>query len=706
MTLNVQINQMQNHQMQSHQHTAQKLLDHSTVLKQIFQDQWFHLWSLTPQNTWVIDHDQQQLLIADGLLSVHFSVDADAQALPEQAALNLVQFRSAHPDLNLHKIVDFIFNDINFLVRDFTAQNSLFLQSKVQLFRQLLVEEVFAWVDGENRIEQYLYNINLNDAEQLDQIMIQAGYYEQAHLTAFATSGTAIPLSVELNFKHLSLVNSILGDNFLNVQQLIPLFDQLCSSARQFMPAHLYRIIETSFNDQFNLGQVLQYQNDFKLLIKHAKEQPKLLAFSQWIKRGYWQYSDIFSKKNFTQAGSMYWDDRISTKFPLFYFNRTVNWLFKQDTVLIDWVANQLDDVNVRVAVTALSFVDTSQIHPQIILQTLDYFKSITGRLFIQESSHYAQENHWFSLNSADVKSSILYYKHSYALRSATQPLATQRHHRTEITDSILYIEEWLHLLYSISKDDQRLAKQVFNRLSRVMQAYMLFLQKTIQHLPEALIAFIHPTRQQDPKFHHLLHDHQINVDDFRQRFKHPMLQFNRSTSVFNSYVADYLVDYFYQHKSLAKNVTWSGLYQQAVRWHQQIHFQDTLSKLRLRIRKESWRRVAPQEMMFSERWKFIELNSLEQIIHESVSYKHCLALSYTERIADGEYVAFHMSNLADENIHLTLGCYFKFDQLHFDQLRLPNNEQASKDIELDALAFVKQVNQYLIWDFKEPKIQ
>lgn len=701
MNLNVQKNEMQNHQQ-----TAQKLLDHSSVFKQIFQDQWFHLWALTPQNLWVIDQERQQLLIADGLLMVQFLDDADFQILNANDSIDLVQFSSSNPNLNLQKIADFILNEITFLIRNLTAQNSLFLQSKVQLFRQLLVEEAFAWVDGENRVEQYLYNINLTDAEQLDRIMIEAGYYEMAHVTAFASSGIAIPLSVELNFKHLSLVNSILGDNFLSVQQLIPLFDQLCFSAQQFIPPHFYRIIETAFDEQFNLAQVIQYQSDFKLLINHAKEQPKLLAFSQWIKRGYWQYNDIFSKKNFIQASSIYWDERISVKFPLFYFNRNVNWLFKQDAVVIDWVANQLDDVNVRIAVTALSFIDSSQIHPQIILHTLDYFKSIAGRLFIQECSQYAQDNHWFSLDNPDEPSSILYYKHSYTLRSAIPQVQSQRHQRTEISDSILYIEEWLHLLYSIAKDDQRIAKQVFNRLSRVMQAFMLFLQKTIQHLPEDLIAFIHPNRQQDPKFSHLLHDHQISVNDFRQRFKHPILQFNRSTSVFDSYVADYLVDYFYQHRTLAKNVTWSGLYQQAVRWHQHIHFEETLSKLRLRIHKESWRRVAPQEIMFSERWKFIELNSLEQIIHESVSYKHCLALSYTERIADGEYVAFHMSNLEDENIHLTLGCHFKFDQLHFDQLRLPNNEQASQDIEVDALAFVKQVNQHLIWDFKETKIQ
>ena len=109
---------------------------------------------------------------------------------------------------------------------------------------------------------------------------------------------------------------------------------------------------------------------------------------------------------------------------------------------------------------------------------------------------------------------------------------------------------------------------------------------------------------------------------------------------------------------------------------------------------------------MFTEHWKFEELNDLDMIIHESIRFKHCLALSYTERIAAGEYVAFHMTHLEDKNIHLTLGCFFKFDQLHFDQLRLPNNEIADKKTEREAQAFIDKVNQHLIWDFKEHKVQ
>lgn len=712
--MNLKVNSIQ---MQNHQQTAQMLLDHSNVLKQIFQDQWFYLWSLTPQNLFQMDHAKHQLLIADGLIRVQIRDDFELNPINNKTHNTVVEFFSSDTDINVQKIADFIFNDIHFLIRDLKAQHPLFLQSKVQLFRQLLVEEVFQWVDGENRVEQYLYNLATEEAQHLDQLMMDAGYYQQPHLTDFAVSGISIPLYVELNFKHLSLVNSVLGENFLNVQQIIPHYDHLCLSADQFIPKNLYRMIEISFDDQFTLAQVLQRQDDFQLLSQHAKQQPHLLGLSQWVKRGFWQQPDIFAKKHFTEAGGIHWDERISPQFPLFYAKRAVNWLFKQDSLVMDWVAGQLDDINVRIAVTALSFVDTSQIHPQVILETLIYFSSITGRILIRECYQYAKKDHWFDLNQAhEVNTS--HDHHPYALKNSQQTLhldpqeeyqdrlISKRQKRIEISDSILYIEEWLDLLALLSKQDVHLTKRVYSRLYRVMQAFMVFLQKTIQDLPESLIPFMRPELQQDPKFHQVLHQYQINADDFRQHFKHPVLQFNRSTSIFDSYVADYLVDYFYHYDTLAKNVTWSGLYQQAVRWHQQIDFQATLSKLRQRIHKDSWQRISPQAIMFTEHWKFVELNSLEQIIYESVNYKHCLALSYTERIADGEYVAFHMTSLDDENLELTLGCFFKFDQLHFDQLRLPNNEQPDRAIQLEALAFIHKVNQHLIWDFKETKVQ
>lgn len=697
---------MQQKPRQNHQKTAQSLLDHSATLKQLFQDQWFYLWALTPQKLWVIDAKNKQLSIADGLVKVKFSENIKS----------LVQFSTSHKGIDVQNIADFIFNEVTFLIRDLKAQHSLFLQTKVQLFRHLLIEEVFKWVDGENRIEHFLYNLTIDEAKQLDQIMLNAGYYDEAHLTAFVELGRAIPLHVELNFKHLSLVNSVLGDNFLPVQQLIPIYDQFCFSAQKFIPKPLYRIIESAFDEQFTLAQVIGHQNDFQLLLGHAKERPHLLAFSQWMKRGYWQYNDIFSKKNFTTHTSVYWDERISNTFPLFYYKRTVNWLFKQNTVVIDWVAKNLENLNVRISVTALSFIDSSHIHPHVILQTLKYFESTTIHLFISEMSHFANAKKWFESEVSNTQPSVQVH-HPYVLRVTNTPSASQAqsviHSKTvsnkakvEIADSVLYTDEWLNLLFLMSKDDQRIAKQAYSRLSRVIQAYMLFLQQIVKDLPEQLIQYMHPQSQQDPRFLQLLQKHQIDVLDFRSRFKHPATRINRAFSVFDSYVADYLGDLFYDQTPLAKNITWSGLYQHAVRWHQHAHFEDTLIKLRKRIHVDHWKRVSPQALMFSDHWKFEELNSLEMIIHESVRFKHCLALSYSERIALGDYVAFHMTDLNDENIHLTLGCILKFDQLYFDQLRLPNNEIASKDIEQEAKEFILNLNQYLIWDFKEPKIE
>lgn len=667
--------------LQHHQHTAQQLIDHSAVLKQLFQDQWFYLWSISSKNLWQIDAEQHRLSIADGLLQIQF--------LTHHA--HLIEFSSNNPNVDVQKIADFVFHDIEFFLGHGQPQHTVFLQTKVQLFRQLLVEEVFHWVDGENRIEEYLYNLDEDDAATLDQIMIQGGYYQESHLTAFAQSGISIPLTVELNFKHLSLVNSVLGEHFLPVKTLIPLYEQLCCSADQFIPAPIYRILQTAFKEHFSLAQLLQHQAEFALLEQHAQQQPQLLALSQWISRDYWQYPDIFSKSQFLTAHAPYWDQRISPDFPLFHFKRSVNWLFKQPAPLVDEVAAQLDDLDVRLAVTAFSFIDSSRFDVEVLIQTLRYFKPLMSRLLVRECAHLAQQQQWFGALSHTAL-------HPYRLRGQVC-VSTER--GTEIASSVLYAQEWLHLLSLMSQQNSAWVKQCFSRMSRLMQAFAVFLQARIEGLPKALIPFMDLERQQQPRFIHLLQAEHMDVTDFRKRFKHQMPQHQQSISVFDSYVRDYLVDYFYQDLPLPKNVTWMGLFHQAVAWHTQLHVQETLERLRQRITVEHWPHISPQDQMFTERWKFVELNSLDQIIHESLNYRHCLALAYSQRIAEGQYVAFHMQNLEDERIHLTLGCNFKFDQLHYDQLRLPNNEAPTREMELDAMEFIHKVNHYLIWDAK-----
>lgn len=663
---------------QRHQQTAQRLLDACAPLKAIFQDQWMYLWTVTSDNAFIIDEVNHRLIIADGLLIVECLDNFE------------IQFSTPQNNISVQKLADFIFNDIPFIFAHKASHHALFLQSKVQLFRQLLTEEVFKWVDGENRVEQCLYNLNQSEAMVLDRIMIDAEYYDEPYLLNYIQYGTAIPLQVELNFKHLSLVNSILGDNFLSVKTLIPVYDRLCTSAAQFLPSDLYRMAEISFEEQFYLSQLQDLKDDFLLLKTHAQQSPKLLALTPWIKRGYWQYQDIFSKENFLNKDVVYWNDDLAEQLPLFHFRRSVNWFYKQQDVVVDWMSSRLSEPNIRLACSILSFVDTQNIHPHIIQLTLKYFEQVIGRLFIFEVHHLSVKQSWFG-DLAEF--------HQYQLKDSNQSTALNNASKF-ISASILYLDEWLDLVKTLDQKHLISAKWVFKRLATIMQAYMIFLNDLIQDIPEELVPYIEPSTQDQTRFVSLAQHYQLDVAQFRAKFKHSNSRYNRSNSVFDSYVADYLIDHFQHDRPILKNMTWTTWYQKALRWHQQIHFEDTLISLKLRHTESSWSRVTPQAVMFSENWKFEELNSLEQIIHESVSYKHCLALSYTQRIIDGEYVAFHMSNLKDESKHLTLGCFYRYQHLHFDQLRLPNNEMAEKSVIREAQAFIQKMNEILVWHF------
>ena len=667
---------VQKDQMQNHQKTARLLMEQSETLKQLFEDQWVYAWSLNPDNLFVIHEEQHELSIADQILKVEFNPDSE----------NIIQF-SSPKNYPVQKIADHIFNEISFFISDSKSQDSLFLQSKVQVFRQLIVEEFFQWVDGENRVEEYLYNLTEEDAKAIDQLMIDGCYYQNYYLTDNVKLGKAIPLNVELNFKHLCLINSILGEDFLPVQKLIPLYEQLCFSARQFLPKPMYRIIQVLFKERFNFADIFTHQQDFKLLMNHANENPNLLAFTTWVKRGYWQYRDILSKESFLDPTSEYWDENLKGNFPICYLKRTVNWLFKQNPMVLDWVSKNIDDANVRVTITALSFIDTTKAQPEIILSVIKYFKSSAARFFVQECSQFAEKNNWFSDLEVIDENEVAHEQDG--LENQSFILLEE-----ELPASVLYIEEWLNLFSRKVSQDAKIAKLIFKQLNRVVQAYLSFLKGLIKDVPETLIYFIDPEKQQSPCFYHALKQHQLDANQFRKIFKHQNIHLNHNISVFDSYVADYLIDAFNQHKTIEKNVSWNGLYQQAVKWHEQVYFKDTLGKLRSKVDIESWQRVSPQKVMHYENWKFIELNSLEQIINESMTYKHCLALSYSELIASGQYVAFHMSSLSkDQNLNLTLGCFYKDEVLDFDQLRLPNNEKPANEVIEKAQNFVMSLN-------------
>ena len=103
-------------------------------------------------------------------------------------------------------------------------------------------------------------------------------------------------------------------------------------------------------------------------------------------------------------------------------------------------------------------------------------------------------------------------------------------------------------------------------------------------------------------------------------------------------------------------------------------------------------------QKIYFEDWCYEELNSLKRIIQESVVFKHCLAMSYSQRIAEREYVAFHMTHIDDPTQEMTLGCFYKLGRLEFDQLRLPSNQIPEQQFHVKAMAFIQDVNQHLKW--------
>ncbi|NHB57300.1 hypothetical protein G9F32_04530 [Acinetobacter sp. 194] len=676
-------------QIQNHQQTAQKLLELSPTLKQIFQDQWFYVWSLTPDNLFVVHEEQQKITIADGLVQVNI-----AEENP-----HLIEFSTPHPNISVQKIADFVFNDIHFFLNSSNTVDALFLQSKVQIFRQIIVESVFEWVDGENRVEQYLYNLTEQEAECIDQLMIEAGYYNVSYLKNYAGLGQAIPLHVEVNIKHLCLINSIIGESFLAIQKVISAYEHFCLSAKAFIPAYIYRIMQITMPERYCLADLLQHQQDYDLLRHHAQENPHLLGFARRIKRGYWQYQDIFSKDIFLERDHEYWDDQFglnnshekserTLNYPICYLKRTVNWLFRQDQIVNDWISQHIDDANVRVTMTALSFLHTTPYPPHVILATLKYFKSSSARLFVQECAKFALRNDW--IKHTHVKT------HDPFICNQSKAVSDDQEGCQDIPANVLYVEEWLQIFHKQVALDSKIAKQVFKHINRVIQAFIQYLNDIVQNIPADLIQFIEPETQQSPYFFHSLKKHQLEVQDFRSLFKHQHRYLNQNMGIFESYVADYLIDLFQRQPTIAKNVTWTGLYQKAVKWHEQVYLEDTLNQLRRRVNVDDWPSVTHQKPIQYDAWIFSELNSLKQIINESLVYKHCLALSYTELIVDGGYAAFHMASLDDKHLHLTLGCYLKNKQLHFDQLRFANNEKASEEIEEIAQKFIQSLNQSL----------
>ncbi len=184
---------------------------------------------------------------------------------------------------------------------------------------------------------------------------------------------------------------------FLSIQSLMDSLDEFCFSAAQFLPPAMFRIMSLSFEERFNLHELNDHTDDICLLYRHAEEQSNWLGFVRLMNRDVWHRDDLLSKRNFLEKSSVFMAEKNSARLPLFDCHRAVNWIFKHlRRGSWTWISNNIQHSSVRVAVTALSFVDSHHIHPQIILATLQYFQYVSARLFIHSMHEYAIQHNWF----------------------------------------------------------------------------------------------------------------------------------------------------------------------------------------------------------------------------------------------------------------------------------------------------------------------
>jgi hypothetical protein len=146
----------------------------------------------------------------------------------------------------------------------------------------------------------------------------------------------------------------------------------------------------------------------------------------------------------------------------------------------------------------------------------------------------------------------------------------------------------------------------------------------------------------------------------------------------------------------LPKSTTWMGLFHQAIHWHDQIQKQEIITRLKKNYAEAVWQPLIVEKKTQFADWSFEELADLDRIIEESKRCHHCLAVSYAQRIMDGEYVAFHMASKTGTH-HMTLGCHLREGQLLYDQLEYPHNQKAEYLFVNVALQFISWLNLQLI---------
>lgn len=647
------------------QDLAKQIIKISKTAEQIYLEQIKLVGNLDTQNLFQIDRTTHSISVLNHLLHINFHEYNDEK---------LFDIEYQNEQLKSEKIEQFILNELVFFTHEAESQNTILVRNVADNFRQLICEQLYIWVNGQQRIIHWLQNLSVIQAEIVDYLMIKFGIYKRKLFSKSHKSILEIPNDVIHVFTDLFRLDVVLNDNFLPINTMIQSFIDLSSSAEDFVPKTHYRIMEILYPEFFNLLNYQQSLAAIRTLQFHAQQHENLLAFIKIMKSEFWGKVDTFSKNNFKKNHENYasniWLEHVSQ--PLFNFPKDVSWLFKQDKLVIDWIVENIQHSSVKVVISAFSFIDCSLFHPNIILACLQYFQFSAARMFIFSCAYYAEKNQW------QVKGKL---SNSHENRVfSNYPLKP----------SILYLDEWLELLFVQAKHDPLIIKHVYSNLSRVMQAFMLHLKQITEQLPKSLMPYLQPEKQKGRDFIYVLKYHNIQLNDFRQIF---YLRDNHvRESIFDAYVRDYLMHYFSENAVVSKHITWMGLFHKAVSWHHQIHKNEIVEKLKLDFSHHIWTAFTQQKTITYHHWVFEELSNLDRIIEESQRFHHCLASSYALQIIQEEYVAFHMSS-PNYSEHLTLGCHLQNGQLYFDQLEYPNNKKAEQVLVSIAKQFIDELN-------------
>lgn len=652
---------------------AQQCLSICPGLNELYLDQMAIIAQINAQNLFRIDHEQHRIELLNGLFHIQFYPPQESGLKPVHA------LAEAHFDFRQFKadaLEEFLFHDIYFLTGDLKPQHSLFLRDKAKQLRQIMLDQVYVWTEGAERVAACLKQLSTVQAEIMDSLLIKAELCQQPVMLPYIQEGHTLPAELLYQLQQAFSLEYLQADEFLPIQSLMDSLDEFSFSAAEFLHPPTFRIMSLCFEERFNLYELNGHADDIGLLYRHAKEQSRLLGFVRLMNREVWQRDDLLSKRHFLENDSYLWQKKVA-KLPLFDSKRTVNCLFKQSAEVLDWLSNNIQHSSVRVAVTALSFIDSHHIHPQIILATLQYFQYVAARLFIHSAHQYAIRYDWFQ-HSQNPK---------MVLKGTRQAIEDQR---IAISPSILYLDEWMELLRDVGRTDAQMSKKVYAGLSRLMQAYMQHLHRLTQDWPEEVLGYIRPQVQQSRDFYHVLQRHQIPFVEFRKRF---YLQARHvRESVFDGYIRDYLPEYFSQHAEVPKNLSWTSLFAQAVAWHDQIQKQEIMARLKKEFAEASWPALTKAPFLLYFNWRFEELKTLDRILEEARIFRNCLAASYAQRIVEGEYVAFRMSH-PGVPLPLILGCQLQDGHVIFDQLEYPNNQKTEAEYINIAQHFINWLN-------------